>query len=380
MASLQNKIVDYLSKTHAGKEEFRLFGRNGRRPLFSRGNQSGTETQSRNVATTGATTDATTGATSDADADAAAAAADREAERIEKAVLDLKNMAITNKNSADDLNQAADTLDNKVSEQVENVHKAKNDNDFSSILIGSIALEELYGELVTNSNAFLKLHEKQQQIKNQATTLQQEILKITITTDIITRCKASVASDILLIDGHTENISLNYNKIILYKQNAEVEARNAEVLKSSAPFLVAAPMAIDNNIQKQNDEIDATFSTKYTQILYQEERNKTAKLAVYWVNIVYYILGCIVVYFLIFSEKTAKTKWQYKLLYTVLIAVFPFIIVTIELYIKQVLEILYVTILGKPYEPSKWKIMGEPEFNKKPPGYGIPEEGPQAPA
>ena len=136
----------------------------------------------------------------------------------------------------------------------------------------------------------------------------------------------------------------------------------------------------DNTIQKQNDEIDATFSTKYTQILYQEERNKTAKLAVYWVNIVYYILGCVLVYFLIFSEKTAKMIWQYKLLYTIIIAVFPFVIVTIELYIKQVIEMLYLTILGKPYEPSKWKVMGEPEFNKKSPGYGIPEEGPQAPA
>lgn len=130
----------------------------------------------------------------------------------------------------------------------------------------------------------------------------------------------------------------------------------------------------EDMIQKQNAEIDATFSTKYAQIIYQEERNKTAKLTVYWVNIIYYILAGVLVYFIVYSEKTATVIWQYKLVYTILIVAFPFVIVSIELVLKQVVETLYLTTLGKPYEPSKWKIMGEPEFMKKSPGYGIPEE------
>jgi len=155
-------------------------------------------------------------------------------------------------------------------------------------------------------------------------------------------------------------------EVLEYAQDSAIEGRN---IKEAAPLT-----ASDDTIQKQNDEIDATFSTKYTQILYQEERNKTAKLVVYWVNIAYYILAGIFVYFLIYSEKTATTNWKYKLLYTIIIVAFPFVIVPIELFLKQVLQMLYLTTLGKPYEPSKWKVMGEPEYMKKPAGYGIATE------
>jgi hypothetical protein len=361
MASLQNKIVDFLSKTHAGKEEFRGWKRNPFAPTTTRSASS--------------TTNPASGLTSrTSKSDIILKINTNRAAKIAQDVVNLKDRAMTNNNSADRLKVEADTLNDDVTSQVSNVHEAETDNDFSSILIASIALERLHDLLVLKRDECLKLHGQQEQIKNQATTLQQEILKITESTDIINRHKASVTDNIALIDQYKSNVYSNYSLIQQNVNTAEEEASDAADLKSSAPFLVAAPMANDNTIQKQNDEIDATFSTKYTQILYQEERNKTAKLVVYWVNIVYYILGCVLVYFLIFSEKTAKMVWQYKLLYTIIIAVFPFVIVTIELYIKQVLEMLYVTILGKPYEPSKWKVMGEPEFNKKSPGYGIPDE------
>ena len=286
-----------------------------------------------------------------------AAQAEQAAEQI---LIALNEQSNANFDKADKEKTAAEELNEQVAQHVENISNAKNDNDFSSILIASDALKKLYDALVVKSDTILKLYRQQETIYTQASELQKKYQSIKIDAKI-TQNKYSVGAYDFTVQQ--------------YRNNAEKENSKANILKSSAPFLVAAPFANDDTIKKQNDELDATFSTKYTQIIYQEERNKTAKLVVYWANIVYYILACILVYFLIFSEKTATMVWQYKLLYTITIGVFPYVIVSIELFFKQVVEMLYLTTLGKPYEPSKWKIMGEPEFMKKSPGYGIPEEG-----
>jgi len=139
--------------------------------------------------------------------------------------------------------------------------------------------------------------------------------------------------------------------------------------------------SVNEKIQKQNDELDAAFSTKYTQLIYQEERNKTGRFAIYWVTVVYWVLSFVFVYYLIYGKKAEAIHWKYRLFYKILVVIFPFVIVPIELFIKNGVIMLYQTTMGKPYEPSKWKIMGEPEISKRPSGYGgISTEDPLAPA
>lgn len=120
--------------------------------------------------------------------------------------------------------------------------------------------------------------------------------------------------------------------------------------------------------RKQNLEMDAQYSINQSRIIYQQERNKTAKLTIYWLYWVYAILAIIFTYFLLRGPKSATITWKFKLLYIALIIAFPFVIVPIELTLKKIVLLFYHTILAKPYEESKWQVIGETEFQKK---YGI---------
>lgn len=117
--------------------------------------------------------------------------------------------------------------------------------------------------------------------------------------------------------------------------------------------------------KKQNEELDATYSTNQSRIEYQQQLNKTAKLANYWLYWVYAILAIIFAFFLFRGTKTKMMDWKYKVLYVALIIAFPFVIVPIELILKKLAVMIYYTTIGKPYEESKWKVMGETDFQTK---------------
>lgn len=117
--------------------------------------------------------------------------------------------------------------------------------------------------------------------------------------------------------------------------------------------------------KKQNDELDATYSTNQSRIDYQQQLNKTAKLANYWLYWVYAILALIFIFFLFRGPKAKEIEWKYKSLYILLIIAFPYVIVPIELILKKLVVMIYYTTIGKPYEESKWKVMGETDFQTK---------------
>jgi hypothetical protein len=127
--------------------------------------------------------------------------------------------------------------------------------------------------------------------------------------------------------------------------------------------------AANERAKEQNKELEAEFSTKYTHYLYQLERNHLANFYIFWLYWIYAIIAVLFVYFLIRGSKSSETTWTMKIVFVLIVVLFPFLCVPIELNLKDIIVNIYDMTLGKPIQKtSDWKIIGENKVNAK---YGI---------
>jgi hypothetical protein len=127
---------------------------------------------------------------------------------------------------------------------------------------------------------------------------------------------------------------------------------------------------LDGPAEKQNHELEAEYSTKYSKYLYQLEKNRSANFYITWLYVLYYFLFFVFTVLLFVGSKSKKINRKMKAVYIIAILVFPYIVVPIELKIKELVIYLYDIILGRPSTPSKWAIMGETKMLRK---YGVSE-------
>ena len=129
--------------------------------------------------------------------------------------------------------------------------------------------------------------------------------------------------------------------------------------------------ALNTLAEEQNKEIEAEFSTKYVGYLYQLERNHLANLYIYWLYWLYGIVAAVFVFFLIRGANAQSITWTMKVVYIILIIMFPFVIVPIELKLKDILMAMYKIMMGQPIQVSQWKVFGESNITSK---YGVKKD------
>jgi hypothetical protein len=346
MASLQKQIIDFLSIPPAGKEEFRNRNRWSRPPAFTK---------------TVSTTSQTPVIISKIDSDFKRSTED--SKMASNYATDVEKI----KNSAERFQGIRADIDTVL-------YQVNHATNLSQIIVKSSLLSH-YKEDVENRVKVLDISYALARTASDNATKYAEfpisIEKIYAVYSTLTNSKqwsdpankaADAKSNAIKWLEEIKGFIDTGKEVLDFAKRSAIEGQN---IKEAAPLT-----ASDDTIKKQNNELDAAFSTKYAQLIYQEERNKTARFAIYWVTIVYWVLSFVFVYFLIYGKQAEAIHWKYKLLYIILVVIFPFVIVSIELFIKNGIIMLYQTTMGKPYEPSKWKIMGEPELSKKPSEYG----------
>ena len=128
--------------------------------------------------------------------------------------------------------------------------------------------------------------------------------------------------------------------------------------------------ALNNQATEQNRELEAEYSTKYSKYLYQLEKNRSGNFYIIWVYVVYYFLFIVFTALLFLGSQSKKINLKMKAVYIIVILVFPYVVVPIELKIKELVVYLYDITLGRPSTPTQWAVIGETKMFRK---YGVSE-------